>query len=477
MKLDYDVIVIGAGGGGLTAAVGAAGIGASVLLVEGEKLGGDCTHYGCIPSKTLIREAKRFYEAKHYTSIMGVKNIWDTLSTVQDTVKEVENRFESIERLQSLGVHVVMGKATFKDTHTISVISTGGEEKIFSAKKFVIATGGNPSAITTKGFDTLDYKTNRNIFLPRGMQSLTIVGSGPIGCELAQAFARLGLSVTLIARDATLLNREDSRASEIIEKAFEKEGVTVIYNAEVIEGYKQEEKKYVKVKVAKNGSEEEKIISSDEVLVAVGRTPNVEGMGLDTIGIIYDTRNGIKVNDHAQTNIPHIYAIGDVASVLKFTHFANHHAKVAITHMFFKFFGTVEKEVIPRVTFTSPEVASVGIATKKEAESAGYLVFTKDYTDIDRAITDGNETGFFQIITDKKGHIKGATLVGTASGELINEIALAMKNEITISKLADTIHAYPTYGYGLRSCADQYRASTYTADKKKLLKLLLNLRG
>lgn len=474
MKTHYDVIVIGAGGGGLTAAVGASGIGASVLLVEKEKLGGDCTHYGCIPSKTLIREAKKFFEAKHYTSIVGVKNIWDTLSTVQDTVKEVEERFESIERLKSLGIDVVIGTAVFKDKHTITV-HTNDNEEVFSARKFVIATGGNPSQITTKGFDTLEYKTNRTIFIPKGIQSLTIIGSGPIGCELAQAFARLGSSVTLIAREDRLLNREDIRTSEIIEEAFRKEGVTVLFNTEVIEGYRDQEKKCVKVKTI--GKEDEKVISTDEVLVAVGRVPNVEGMGLESIGVEYDTRSGIKVNDHAQTNLPHIYAVGDVASSLKFTHFANHHAKVAIAHMFFKLFGRVEKEVVPRVTFTTPEVASVGVSTKKEAEELGYMVFTKEYGDIDRAITDGDERGFFQIITDTKGNIKGATLVGNSAGELINEISLAMKQKINIMKLADTIHAYPTYGYGLRSCADQFRAQLYTNDKKKIVKFLLNLHG
>lgn len=474
MTYNYDVIVIGAGGGGLTAAVGAAGIGASVLLIEKEKLGGDCTHYGCIPSKTLIREAKKFYEAKHYTSIMGVKNIWDTLSTVQDTVKEVEERFESIEKLRSHGVEVLMGKALFKDAHTIEVNSST-DKKIVTGRKFVIATGGEPAQVSTKGFDTLEYKTNRTIFLPKGMQSLTILGSGPIGCELAQAFARLGLSVTLIARDGTLLNREDARASILIQEAFACDGVNVIYNAEAIEGYRDHEKKCIKVKITT--TDEEKVISSDEVLVAVGRVPNVEGMGLETIGVLFDTHNGIIVNDHAQTTVPHIYAVGDVASSLKFTHFANHHAKVAVTHMFFKLFGTVEKEVIPRVTFTSPEVASVGVATSKEALEKGYFVFSKEYSDIDRAITDGNEVGFFQIITDKKGNIKGATLVGTSAGELINEIALAMKHKISITSLADTIHAYPTYGYGLRSCADQFRAQSFTPKMKGILKTILNLHG
>jgi pyruvate/2-oxoglutarate dehydrogenase complex dihydrolipoamide dehydrogenase (E3) component len=405
---------------------------------------------------------------------MGVKNIWDTLSTVQDTVKEVEERFESVDRLREHGIDVIMGNAVFKNAHTLEVTNKT-ETKIVIGRKFVIATGGEPAQVTTKGFETLEYKTNRNIFLPKGMQSLTIVGSGPIGCELAQAFARLGLNVTLIARDSILLNREDIKASQIIQDAFAKDGVNVLYNAELVEGYRDQEKKCIKVKFSNGG--EERAVSSDEVLVAVGRVPNVEGMGLETIGVLFDKRNGIIVNDHAQTKVPHIYAVGDVASKLKFTHFANHHAKVAVTHMFFKIFGKVEKEVIPRVTFTTPEVASVGISTSKEATEMGYLVFSKNYSDVDRAITDGNEVGFFQIITDKRGFIKGATLVGTSAGELINEIALAMKHKITITSLADTIHAYPTYGYGLRSCADQFRASGYTPKMKQILKTILSLHG
>lgn len=468
MKYDYDVIVLGAGGAGLTASVGAAGIGASVLLIEMEKLGGDCTHYGCIPSKTLIQEAKKLFEAKRYLGTNIKTDIRDILQKIQNTVKDVEDRFESIPRLNSLGVNVVTGKAKFMDTHTVLV----GDKK-YTAKKFVIATGGSPTPMTTKGFDTLNYLTNRTIFIPKKLESLIVIGSGPIGCELAQAFNRLGVKVVLIAKDATLLNKEDPRASQIIQNVFAAEGVDVIFNTQVLEGFIDDNKKSVKIKT----DNKERIVTADEVLVAIGRSPHVEDMGLETIGINFDIRQGITVNDRTQTNLSHIYAVGDVSSALKFTHFANHHAKVALTHMFFKLFAHTEKIVIPKVTFTTPEVASIGVCTEKEAQEKGYFVFKKEYSDIDRAITDRNEVGFFQIITDKKGNIKGATLVGAASGELINEIALAMKQNIKITALADTIHAYPTYGYGLRSCADQFRAQSYSPLKKKILKTILRLNG
>jgi len=469
MKYDYDVIVLGAGGAGLTAAIGASGIGASVLLIEMDKLGGDCTHYGCIPSKTLIREAKKFFEAKEYFKIDLKINIQDILLKTQNTVRAVQERFESIERLNTLGVDVVIGKAIFLDKHTVAV-----EKKKYTAKKFVIATGGNPARIHTKGFETLDYLTNRTIFIPKKIESLIVIGSGPIGCELAQAFNRLGVKVTILTKDSTILNREDSRASKIVQDTLIKEGVTIIFNTEILEGFKVATQKSVKIKV----SNKENIITADEVLVAVGRSPHVENIGLETIGVDFDKNKGIMVNDHAQTNLSNIYAIGDVtASSPKFTHFANHHAKVALTHMFFTFFAHTEKIVIPRVTFTTPEIASVGISTEKEVHEKGYFIFTKEYTDIDRAITDGNEVGFLQIVTDAKGAIKGATLVGTSSGELINEIALAMKQNIKITALADTIHAYPTYGYGLRSCADQFRAKSYSPLKKKIVKAILQLNG
>lgn len=469
MKYDYDVIVLGAGGAGLTAAVGASGIGASVLLIEMDKLGGDCTHYGCIPSKTLIREAKKFFEAKEYVKINLEINIQDILLKTQNTVRDVEERFESIDRLNKLGVNVVIGKAVFIDKHTVTV-----EKQKYSAKKFVIATGGNPAPIHIKGFDTLDYLTNRTIFIPKKIESLIVIGSGPIGCELAQAFNRLGVKVTLLTKDNTILNREDSHASKIVQDTLIKEGVSIVFNTEILEGFKAGTQKSVKVNV----SGQETLITADEVLVAIGRSPHVENIGLETIGVRYDKNKGIEVNDHAQTNLSNIYAIGDVAARSpKFTHFANHHAKVALTHMFFKFFAHTEKVIIPRVTFTTPEIASVGISTKKEAREKGYFVFTKEYSDIDRAITDGNEVGFFQIIADTKGVIKGATLVGAASGELINEIALAMKQKIKITALADTIHAYPTYGYGLRSCADQFRGQSYSPLKKKILKVILRLNG
>jgi len=478
MSYDYDIIVLGAGGGGLTAAIGGAGIGAKVLLVEGEKLGGDCTHYGCVPSKALIRAA----HAVHATSereIFGLapldmqkkaSDAHTVLTHVRSVVDDIERRFEDPEEIESHGVAIEMGFARFVDAHTIEV----NDQKI-SAKKFVIATGARPAELPIDGLAQSDPKTNRTIFAADNFSSLTVIGSGPIGCELGQAFARLGVQVNIITRDDRVLGRDDAEASAIVGRSLDADGVSVYYSKDVNSVSVRGDQKVVSVTCQNSG--EAKDIVADEILVAIGRQPNVEQLNLEAAGVEYDQRKGIRVNDQTQTNVSHIYAVGDVATPWKFTHYANHMAKIALTHAIFKIPAKMST-VIPRATFTSPEVASIGLsAADAQAEPSQYLIFDKGYDFVDRAITDLAEDGLFRIITDTKGKIVGATIVGGPAGEMINEIALAMKNGITIAQLADTIHAYPTYGYGLRNCADQFRQRGYTDSKKKWVKKIFGLRG
>ncbi len=477
MIYDYDLIVIGAGGGGLTAAIGGASIGAKVLLVEGEKLGGDCTHYGCVPSKALIRAAHIVHANKDRSSVGlsdrdhgSINEAHDVLRHVKKIVADVESRFEDPEEIKRKGVDIEMGYAKFVDSHRISV-----NDQTISSKKFVIATGARPANLPIEGLEDVVAKSNRDIFEPDSFDSLIIIGSGPIGCELGQAFARLGVDVQIITRDDRVLSRDEKEASQIVGKSLKEDGVRVYYSRDINRVFLRDGKKAVTVTDQKSRKSQE--VCADEILVAIGRQPNVENLDLEKAGVLYDIRKGISVNEKTQTNVSHIYAVGDVATKWKFTHYANHMSKVALANLIFHYPTKISK-VIPRVTFCSPEVASIGVSTQDIADKQSlYHVFDKAYSDVDRAITDVNENGFFRIITDTKGMIHGATIVGGSAGEMINEIALAMQNGVSITQLSDTIHAYPTYGYGLRNCADQYRALSYTDSKKSWVKKIFGLRG
>ncbi len=476
MAYDYDIVVIGAGGGGLTAAIGAAGIGARVILIEGEKLGGDCTHYGCIPSKALIKAA-HIAHASNEREKVGLSSMSDTdcdvhavLAHVRNVVADIENRFEDPEEIKRNGVDIEMGFARFVNSHTVEV-----NGKNISGKKIVIATGARPADLPIKGLASVNPKTNRTIFEADTFKSLTIIGSGPIGCELGQAFARLGVAVNIITRDEVVLGRDEKEAGEIVDRSLKSDGINIFYKSEVREVFVRDGKKVVTIKNDTEDKSQE--IIADEILVAVGRQPNVENLCLEKAGVEYDVRKGIQVNEKTQTTVTHIYAVGDVATPWKFTHYANHMGKVALTNIIFHIPAKMSK-VIPRATFTAPEVASIGISTQDNVfDPKSHYVFDKGYDFVDRAITDVAQEGFFRIITNRKGLIVGATIVGGPAGEMINEIALAMQNNISITKLSDTIHAYPTYSYGLRNCADQFRAKSYSARKKNLVKNIFGLRG
>lgn len=477
VKTIYDIIVIGAGSAGLTAAIGGAGLGAKVLLIEKEKIGGDCTHHGCVPSKTLIKAgkiARNIREISNYgfgerqNSNFGV-DIENILKKVNSTIDSIYQH-ETPEVIRKCGIDVEIGKAKFIDESTIEV-----NKKEFSAKKFVIATGSRARNPTIKGTDKISYLTNKEVFDIRKFKSITIVGSGPIGSELSQAFNNLGIEVNLIDRSKQIMGREDFDAASLIQKKLTKEGVNILLNKTTLELKELKGKKILSIKDNKTNKIEE--IRSDEILFAIGRVPNIENLGLGVAKVDYDDR-GIKINSKTQTSNSKVYAIGDVAGGPQFTHFANHQGKVALTNIIFKLPTNYEAKVIPRVTFTSPEVASVGInEAELKNKNLDYLVLKKNLTEVDRAITDSTTDGFFKIIVDRKGYIKGAVLVGENAGELIGEISLAMKAKVKITTLADTIHPYPTYGYGLRNTADQFRALSFSKTKKNLLKKIMGLRG
>jgi len=472
METDYDIIVLGAGSGGLTAAIGGAQIGASVLLVEKEKIGGDCTHFGCVPSKALIKLSRdiAIIRKHNFDYKVDINEILEKVKAKVDTVYS----HESPDKIEKFGIKVEIGSAKFINKNSIQI-----GEKIYSAKKIIIATGGRARVPQVEGLDLVKYSTNKEIFIPKNFKSITIIGSGPIGSELGQAFSNLGVDVNLIERGSKIMGREEGEASGLLEDTFKKQGINIIKNHNFIKIEDKFGRKFVHISDKVTG--EISLVESDEVLLSVGRVPNVEGLDLEKAEVKFDSR-GIFINDKTQTSNKNIFAIGDVARGMQFTHFANHQGKVSLANIIFKLPFKYEKKVIPRVTFTNPEVASVGVY-KSDLEKDGkvegrdFFILRKDYQNIARAITDDNENGFFKIIVDKKGFILGSVLVGAGSGELIGEISLAMKNKIKITKLADTIHPYPTYGYGLRNCADQFRSFGFSENKKKWIKRIFGLRG
>lgn len=476
-KTDYDMIIIGGGSGGLTAAVGAAGIGAKTLLIEKELLGGDCTHHGCVPSKTLIkaaRVARQITNHKEYGlySKIPVKPLFDlkkVLQKVQKTVGSIADH-ETPEEMKKYGIDVIIGSPKFVDKDTVEV-----NGKKITSKRFIISTGSRPRVPDIKGLDKVKYMTNKTIFDPTTYSSLAILGGGPIGSELGHALSTLGVKVTIINNAETIMGREDREAALLLEGIMIEEGVTIHNYSEITEVQQKGKKVKLTLRHQKSGKIEN--LTVDNLLLAVGRVPNIEGLGLEEAGIEYNKR-GIDINAKGQTSQGHIYAVGDVAGGMQFTHMANHHAKMALSSLIFRIPAKYETEVIPRVTFTTPEVASVGI-TEKQAEEQGldYTVIKKELKDVDRAITESETRGFYKFVLDKKGKILGSVLVGENSGELIGEVALAMKQGISIGQLAATIHPYPTFGYGLRHTADLFRAQGYTENKKKWVKRIFGLRG
>ena len=471
MKKEYDLVVIGAGSGGLTAAIGGAQIGAKVMLIEKEKIGGDCTHYGCIPSKTLIKAskvAKEIRNSKKYG--LGKANVdidlKNVLEKVQKTVKSVYSH-ETPKEISKLGIGVEIGSAKFLDKRCVEV-----NGKKVTSKKFIIATGSRARVPQIKGLSEIDYMTNRTIFSPKKYSSIAVLGGGPIGSELGQALSNLGVNVTIINNVSYIIPREDMDASMLVEKEMIRDRVKIYNNSSVYEIKQKGKRKIVNIENVKSSKIES--IEVDEVLVAVGRVPNIEDLGLDEAGVLYNKR-GVIVDSSGRSSNRNIYAIGDVAGGFQFTHLANSHGKSVLAKTIFKIPSKFERDVIPRVTFTIPQVGSVGINESQKDDSD--FVLKLDYNKVDRAVTDSDTNGFYKIIVNRKGFIRGAVIVGEGAGELIGELAFAMKNMIKVTKLADTIHPYPTYAYGLRNCCDKFRAMFYNENKKKWVKRIFNLRG
>ena len=469
----YNLVVLGAGTAGLITAAGAAGLGAKVALVERHLMGGDCLNVGCVPSKALIRPSRLAAEMRHAdrfglspaeVSAADFPKVMERLRRIRAEI----SHHDSAERYRDeMRVDVFSGEAVFSGPDTVEV---AGQQLRF--KKAVIATGARAVHPQLDGLADAGFRTNETIFnlteLPR---RLTVIGGGPIGCELAQAFRRFGSEVTIIER-ARFLPREDPDASAIVAKTFAREGIRVLLEAEVKRAGKTETGRHV---VAEVGGEE-KTIEGDEILIGAGRTPNVEGLNLDGMGIEYDSRRGVKVNDSLRTTNPRVYAAGDVCMAWKFTHAADAAARIVIQNTLFRGRAKLSALNMPWCTYTDPEVAHVGLY-EADAKERGIETdtFKVDMSDIDRARTDGETEGFVKVLVRKgTDRILGATIVSTHAGEMISEVSVAMAAKAGLKTLSGVIHPYPTQAEAIKRVADAYNRTRLTPRVAAAMKWWLN---
>lgn len=479
MAYEYDVIVIGGGAAGLTASGISANFGAKTMMVERHRLGGDCTWTGCVPSKAILKAAKvaqHIREANAYGLIdaslnVDFKSVMGRVRHIRDEVYEDADRPEIYE---NMGIEVVSAQASFVDDHTVELLSEDGTRRVTS-RYFVIAAGASAWVPPIEGLESITYLTNESLFeIDNFPDRLAIVGAGPIGSEMSQAFNRLGSDVTVIERGAQIMGKDDPELAKLLQSKLEKEGVNYLLGSGV--NKVQPASNGITVSFESNGITN--TLDVDQILLATGRRPNLATLNLDAAGVKY-TNRGITVNDKCRTNRKHIYAIGDITGRYQFTHMSEHMAKIATTNMLLKFPMKIDSKNVPWVTFTDPELGHVG-ATQQQLMDAGikYEVYHFPYTKVDRAVTESESTGLIKVYAKKfNGKIYGADVLGTNAGELISEYGLAMKNGISLRQIADTIHAYPTYGLGARRAADQWYVRKQSATFVKIVKTIFGYRG
>jgi dihydrolipoamide dehydrogenase len=445
---DNNITVIGGGSGGLVTSYIAAAVKAKVTLIEKHKMGGDCLNTGCVPSKALIRSAKLLSHIKRAADF-GIKktevefDFADVMNRVQSVIKTVEPH-DSVQRYSNLGVNVIVGEAKILSPWEIQV-TTNGETRTMTTRGIVIAAGARPFVPPIPGIEAIDYLTSDNIWALRELpKRLIVLGGGPIGCELAQSFARFGSKVTQVEMAPRLLIREDSDVSDIVLAKFRQESIAVLIEHTA--------KKFIiengeKILLADHQGLEVRI-PFDQVLLAIGRVANTQGYGLEELGIELSPRRTIAINDFQQTNYPNIFAVGDVSGPFQFTHTAAHQAWYAAVNALFGSFIKFKTDysVIPWATFIDPEVARVGLNEQDAKEqNIAYEVSTYHLDDLDRAIADGQAHGFVKVLTQPgKDKILGVTIVGEHAGDLLAEFVLAMKHGLGLNKLLGTIHIYPT---------------------------------
>ncbi|MBI3682610.1 MAG: FAD-dependent oxidoreductase [Acidobacteria bacterium] len=443
MNPEYEMAIIGAGSGGLTAASFAARLGARVALVEKARIGGDCTWTGCVPSKALLKAAKVAHEVRTAAQY-GIRGqapevaMHQVREYVRTAIQKVY-QFESPEELHKQGIEVILGPARFIDEHTIAA----GELTV-NAKSFLITTGARPATPAIDGIGGVPFVTYEQIFdNDRLPERMIVVGGGPVGAEIAQAYRRLGSQVTVVAR--TLLPKEEPEARACIEEVFEREGIQIARGRASSARRDGEE-----IVVATDGRE----VRGDLLLVASGRKPNVGGLDLEKAGVSHSAK-GIPVDDQLRTNVKHIYAAGDVVGGHQFTHFAGWQAFQAVRNALLPGHASGFTDVVPWVTFTDPEVAHVGLTEEAARAKFGdrVKVCRWEMSHTDRAICENDAAGFIKLVAKDDGTVTGATIVAARAGEAITELILAIRHNWKVTDLAGAIHAYPTYSTAVQQMA------------------------
>jgi len=470
-SMHCDIAIIGGGAGGLSLAAGASQLGAKVVLIESGKMGGDCLNYGCVPSKSLLSAAKAFYHVKQsdYFGVQTEKLSLD-FNKVMQHVKHVITTIEkndSVERFESLGVNVIQAPGKFIDAKTLQAGDT-----LIKAKRFVVATGSSPFVPPIPGLDQVHYKTNETIFdLTEQPKHLIVIGGGPIGCELAQAFAMLGSQVTIL-EGFKILPKDDADCVAIVREQLEKTGITIHENIKVHQ-VSSSENKVIAVTIEKDGQTD--TISGSHLLISTGRRANVQGLELEKANVKYSPK-GIEVDERLRSSNKKIYAIGDVAGSFQFTHIANYHAGIVLRNILFRLPAKVDYRAVPWVTYTEPEMAHVGLTAEAVKDRSDVQITEWPYQDNDRAQAEYETIGKIKIMTDKKARILGVTIVGAKAGELILPWVIAIREKKTLRTFTDTIVPYPTLSeLSKRVSGEFYTPKLFSNKTRWLVRLLLKL--
>jgi len=473
---DFDMGIIGAGAAGLTVAAGAAQLGAKTLLVEKEKeLGGDCLHYGCVPSKTLIKTA-HVYNMMKQSAAFGLPRIEVPPVDYGEVVRRIRSvigtiqKHDSEERFCGLGARVEFGFPSFSDEHTIQLNGTA-----YTAKNWVLATGSSPGMPPIEGLDKTPFMTNKEIFSMDHLPgSMIILGAGPIASEMAQAFCRLGTDVQVVQRSGQILSKEDKDVADGVMNVLSREGVIFHLNASVLRVNDLGVKKEVTVK----RGDDEKSLKAETLLIAMGRIPNLEGLNLESAGVEFE-RKGIKVDARLRTTQKHIYAAGDVTGAFQFTHAAGYEGGIIINNAVFHLPRKTDYTFLPWCTYTDPELGSIGM-NEKRAKAAGieYSAYTENFEDNDRSQAEGERVGKVKMLLDKDEKPLGIQIMGPHAGELLSEWVAVLNGKVKLSTLASAVHPYPTLGeINKRVVGACFSPKIFSDKVKKGLKFFFHLKG
>jgi pyruvate/2-oxoglutarate dehydrogenase complex dihydrolipoamide dehydrogenase (E3) component len=476
-EYDFDMGILGGGSGGLTVASGSAQLGAKTLLVEKEKeLGGDCLHFGCVPSKTLIRTAHVYHLMKNAEQFglppVDVKPVdfREVAKRIQSVISTIQ-KHDSEERFCKLGVKVEFGEPHFVDEHAIRL-----HGETHTAKNWVIATGSSPSIPPIEGLEKTPHITNKEIFsLERLPKTMIILGAGPIAIEMAQAFCRLGTRVFVVQRSNQILTKEDKDMADQVMNVLMAEGVTFYLGSSVVRTKDLGDEREVNIKTGEGKAID---LRAETILVAMGREANLRGLALEDIGVTYD-RKGLKVDQRLRSNHKHIYGAGDVTGAHLFTHAAGYEGGIVISNAIFHLPRKTDYTFLPWCTYTDPELASIGM-NEKSARAAGieYSIWTEEFKDNDRSLAEGEKIGKIKMLLDEKERPVGIQILGPRAGDLVSEWVATLNGKVKLSTLASAVHPYPTLGEINKKVAGTFLSGKIFSEKvRKGLKFFFHLRG